>query len=124
MRLYPTLEAEFIQNIPKGWVDPENGRVFKNGGYRMVGDLQQADGVKFLCPKCYAEIGSRPGVHGVICWFVGRVADDVSPRPGRWTPDGTGLADLSFVPSPGRSQSVALLSGCMWHGIVVNGDAT
>ena len=123
MKLHPTLQAEFIKHIPKGWVDPEDGDAYPAGGHYAVDTLQEADGVQFLCPKCYAEIGSRPGVHSVICWFVGRVTDDVSPGPGRWTPQGNSIADLTFVPSPGRSQSVALLAGCMWHGFVVNGDA-
>jgi hypothetical protein len=85
--------------------------------------LAEADGVWFLCPKCYADNGGRIGTHVVICWFVGKVSDDVEPKPGRWTPAGTGLHDLTFVPSPGRSQSVLLTSGCHWHGHVVNGDA-
>jgi len=121
MRLWPDLEAEFIQHIPKGWVAAD-GKVYENGGHHMVSTLQEADGVKFLCPKCYAEIGSRPGVHSVICWFTGRVSDDVNPAPGRWNPQGTGLQDLTFV-GPGAC-SVLLMGGCGWHGFVTNGDAT
>lgn len=85
--------------------------------------LDQADGVWFLCPKCYSENGGVVGTHAVLCWFVGRVPDDVDPKPGRWTPAGTGLSDLTFVPSPGRSPSVLLTAGCGWHGFVTNGDA-
>ncbi|HSX23078.1 MAG TPA: hypothetical protein VLE97_09915 [Gaiellaceae bacterium] len=89
-----------------------------------VDTLEEADGVWFLCPKCYAANGGRIGTHAVLCWFVGRVPDDVAPKPGRWTPRGTGLSDLTFVPSQGRSQSVLLTGGCGWHGFVVDGDAT
>jgi hypothetical protein len=88
-----------------------------------VEDLAAADGVWFLCPQCYGQNSGRAGTHAVICWFVGKVPDDVDPKPGRWTPTGTGLSDLTFVPSAGRSQSVLLTGGCGWHGFVVNGDA-
>ena len=89
-----------------------------------VDKLEEADGVWFLCPKCFAGNGGRIGTHAVLCWFVGRVPDDVDPKPGRWTPKGTGLSDLTFVPSAGRSQSVLLTGGCGWHGFVIDGDAT
>ena len=88
-----------------------------------VAALADADGVWFLCPKCYAQNDGCVGTHAVICWFVGRVPDDVEPKPGRWTPTGTDLTDLTFVPSAGRTQSVLLTAGCGWHGFVVNGDA-
>jgi hypothetical protein len=88
-----------------------------------VDALAEADGVWFLCPKCFVDNGGPVGTHGVICWFVGKVPDEVDPKPGRWTPTGTGLHDLTFVPSEGRTQSVALLGSCLWHGHVVNGEA-
>lgn len=89
-----------------------------------VDTLAEADGVMFLCPKCFAENSGPIGTHSVICWFVGKVADDVDPKPGRWTPIGTGLHDLTFVPSAGRSHSVLLMGDCAWHGFVANGDAS
>lgn len=85
-------------------------------------DLSDADGVMFLCPKCFSEKGSNIGVHSVICWFVGKVADDVDPKPGRWNPSGTGVDDLTFI-GPG-AVSVLLTAGCGWHGFVKDGDAT
>ena len=88
-----------------------------------VDTLAEADGVWFLCPKCFAANGGIVGTHAVLCWFVGKVPDAVDPKPGRWTPTGTDLGDLTFVPSEGRSQSVLLTSGCGWHGHVVRGDA-
>jgi len=86
--------------------------------------LSEADGIIFLCPKCYVAKGSDVGVHSIICWFVGRVPDDLLPGPGRWNPSGTGIDDLTFVP-PGNV-SVSLESnpaGCRWHGHVKNGEA-
>jgi len=103
------LEAEFIRHV---------------GGGRMlhVGSLSEADGVMFLCPKCHKENDGPVGTHRVVCWFVGKVPDDISPKPGRWNPSGTGLDDLTFV-EPG-AVSVAILGGCRWHGFVRQGDAS
>lgn len=88
-----------------------------------IEDMAEADGVRFLCPKCYADNKGPIGTHSVICWFEGRVPDDAVPGPGRWNPQGTSLHDLTFVPGA-KSNSVLLLSGCAWHGFVTNGDAT
>ena len=89
-----------------------------------VDTLAEADGVMFLCPKCYAANGGARGTHMVICWFEGKVADDVDPKPGRWNPTGTCLADLSFVPGRKSSSVLLLGEGCQWHGFVANGDAS
>ena len=87
-----------------------------------VDTLAEADGVWFLCPKCYADNGGEVGTHSVICWFVGKVPDDAEPKPGRWVPSGSGIDDLTFV-GP-NAASVLLTGGCRWHGFVRNGDAT
>jgi predicted RNA-binding Zn-ribbon protein involved in translation (DUF1610 family) len=92
--------------------------------------IADAAGVMFQCPKCaegkevMEEDGRRfvVGAHSVICWFVGKVPDDLDPKPGRWHPSGTGLHDLTFV-GPGAA-SVLLTSGCGWHGFVKDGDAS
>jgi hypothetical protein len=86
--------------------------------------IDTADGVMFLCPKCYATNAGPVGTHSVICWFEGRVPDDASPGPGRWTPAGTGLHNLTFVPGKIHTAvSVLLTSGCGWHGFVRDGSA-
>jgi hypothetical protein len=104
------LEAEFLKRTaPDSW--------------QHVATLAEADGIVFLCPKCFAANGGNVGTHSVICWFVGKVPDDATPGPGRWTPSGTGLDDLSFI-GGSRSPSVALIGGCNWHGFVRDGDAT
>jgi hypothetical protein len=90
--------------------------------YRVVGTLTEAQGVVFLCPKCFVANGGAVGTHSVLCWFAGRgVPDSMSPKPGRWNPSGTGLDDLTFV-GPGAA-SVLLKGGCEWHGFVRDGDA-
>lgn len=94
--------------------------------YRYVAGLAEAQGVQFLCPKCFASNAGRVGTHMVRCWFRGRgVSDDEFPKPGRWTPAGSGLDDLTFVPGePAMPVSVLLTGGgCGWHGFVVRGDA-
>jgi hypothetical protein len=87
-----------------------------------VDSLGEAHGIRFLCPKCFHENGGPVGTHSVICWFEGRVSDDVDPKPGRWNPTGSGYGDLSFVPGA-KSNSVLLLGGCAWHGFITNGEA-
>jgi hypothetical protein len=124
MKLVPDLEAHFVRHLAPGWVDPVSGEVYASGGLQWVEALAQADGVWFLCPKCFAAHDGRIGTHAVLCWFTGKVADDVHPGPGRWTPSGTGLDDLTFIPGePPRAISVALTGGCGWHGFVSHGQA-
>lgn len=98
-------------------------KIISKREFQHTDSLTEANGVMFLCPKCFAENGGEVGTHQVICWFNGRgVPDDLDPRPGRWNPAGTGYDDLTFV-QPG-AVSVLLTGGCGWHGFVTNGDAT
>lgn len=91
--------------------------------FSHVQTLPEAQGIIFLCPKCFEVQGGQIGTHSVICWFANcGVPDDLDPKPGRWNPAGTGYDDLTFVP-PGPV-SVLLLGGCGWHGFVKDGDAT
>lgn len=82
--------------------------------------MAEADGIAFLCPKCYAANGGRVGTHQVWCWRP-HVPQTVSPQPGRWEFTGTGFSDLSLVAG---SSSVKLIGGCEWHGFVQNGEVT
>ena len=93
---------------------------------RTHDDFAEAQGVSFLCPKCFVENGGSVGTHQVWCWFRGRgVPDDYNPKPGRWTPQGTGYDDLTFVPGdPPMPVSVQITSGCMWHGHVNHGEVS
>lgn len=97
----------------------------KPGSFRMVPRIEDAQGVWFACPKCYAANGGLKGTHMVICWSRSRgVPDDVEPKPGRWSLHGTGLDDLTLNGDPpGGARSVLLTSGCGWHGFVTSGDA-
>ncbi len=91
----------------------------------FVKTIEEAQGVEFLCPKCFAINGGAVGTHAVICWSRSRgIADDVDPGPGRWKLDGTSLDDLTLnADPPSGARSVQLNGGCAWHGFVINGDA-
>jgi hypothetical protein len=87
--------------------------------YIPVDSIQMAQGVQFLCPKCFVEKGGKEGVHLVRCWAPDRgVPEHLTPKPGRWRLVGTGLHDLSLVAEP---TSIQLLAGCRWHGVVRDG---
>lgn len=80
--------------------------------------VAEADGVMFLCPKCFVENGSsNAGTHQVLCWQP-HVPPDIAPKPGRWKFVGTGYADLTLVAG---SSSILLTAGCRAHFFVRNG---
>lgn len=98
-----------------------NGDTFRRDS-PLCPSLDVAQGIMFLCPKCFVTNNGPIGTHSVVCWFKGRVPDNLDPGPGRWNPIGTGIDDITFVP-PGAI-SVQLVGGCGWHGFVKNGDAS
>ncbi len=69
------------------------------------------DGLQFLCPKCWQANQGPVGTHSVICWKPG-VPAEVTPGPGRWTHQGSGLEDLTLVAG---SSSIQLHGGCNAH---------
>lgn len=108
------LEAYFVRR------SIENGREIWTRIFDV--DASEADGVAFLCPKCYDDPPVGPvGCHSIMCWFVGRVPDDAEPKPGRWVPKGK-LVELTFV-GPAAA-SVAITGGCAAHFFVRNGSIT
>ena len=103
-------------------LEPQFMRITSAGHYADVDTLAEAQGVMFLCPKCFAKNCGNVGTHSVMVWFrdCGVPADEV-PLPGRWGVSGTGYADLTITPSislenPGKV-------GCQWHGFVTSGEA-
>ena len=85
--------------------------------FSRVASIAEADGIFFLCPKCFETKGGPIGTHRVICWRP-QVPQTIHPVPGRWEFQGTGFADLSLVAG---SSSVLLTSGCMAHFFVRSG---
>jgi hypothetical protein len=106
-----SLEAKFIVATP--------------GGSRVVESIDEAQGVRFLCPKCFTANGGAVGTHSVICWSRSRgVPEEQEPGPGRWTLHGTSMDNLQLEGDPvGRARSVQLTAGCNWHGFINNGHA-
>lgn len=80
--------------------------------------FEEADGIHFLCPRCFETNGGEVGTHSIICYRP-RVSLDRSPGPGRWEFRGTSLDDLWLVAS---SSSVSLQGGCNAHFMVENGE--
>ena len=88
--------------------------------YRVVDRIEDADGVEFLCPKCFKINGGRVGTHAVICWRP-RVPADVDPKPGRWEFLGTNLDDLTLVAGSSSILLPAGEDGCGAHFFVRSG---
>jgi hypothetical protein len=85
-----------------------------------VDRVDQADGLRLLCPKCYDDPPIGPvGTHIVLCWSP-KVGQDHDPKPGRWNLDGTSLDDLTLVSG---SSSVLIQGGCHAHFFVRQGRA-
>jgi hypothetical protein len=93
--------------------------------YHRVATLAEADGIWFLCPKCFAANGGRVGTHTVGVGFTnappGSYMKDLQGRDTRWQViSGAGLDDLVLSPS------ILLLTHenpppswfCAWHGFV------
>ena len=99
------LEPQFLR-----WKSPS--------AFQHVDSIEEADGIFFLCPKCFVANGGMIGTHGVMCWRP-HVPQDTSPKPGRWEFSGTGYADLTLVAG---SSSVLLTSGCRAHFFVRAGE--
>lgn len=98
---------------------------YEPGFMHYVPTLAEAQGIRFLCPKCFLANKGKVGTHGVICWSSSRGVPDIAqPGPGRWKMSGTGYQDLTLSAEPGKSDSVLLLAGCVWHGFVRNGEIT
>ena len=104
-------------------LQPQFLRRVSNSSYVDVDTLAEADGILFLCPKCFHSGSTHVGCHSELCWFRGKVPDDCYPGPGRWTPSGTGYNDLTFVPGePKQATSVLNTTGCKAHYLVENGE--
>jgi hypothetical protein len=94
-----------------------------NKHYQDVDALADAQGVLFLCPKCFVANNGPIGTHSVLCWFLGRgVLDTEKPLPGRWNALGAGLHDLTL--QAGSSSILLTGEGCRWHGFITNGAVT
>lgn len=102
-------------------LEPSFLKYLGDGSSQYIDDLNSADGLIFLCPKCLNTNNGKIGTHSIICWFLGKVPEDVAPKPGRWTPSGTCYEDLSFVPPNSPSILLTNENGCKGHWMLENG---
>jgi hypothetical protein len=118
------LEGRFTKYVERA-VPPDqfvDGVVHPSGierSYHDVATLAEADGVWFLCPKCFAENHGPSGTHMHMIGFAGRCPPGSYTKGSkgedtRWIvmPSSTGLDDLSLTPS------ILAIGGCNWHGFV------
>lgn len=127
------LQPQFLRHA----VEPagsELGRTLPDGTIQWGGfptdvwydqdQLAGADGIQFLCPKCFEANGGPIGTHSIHVYFAG---SKVPPHLGtnregqtvRWSvTKGTGYDDLCLSPS------ILLLSGCGWHGFIGAADGS
>ena len=108
-------------------LDAEFLVIVETGTYRRQAEIAGAQGVKFLCPKCFATNGGPLGTHSIICWSRSAgTPEEMQPRPGRWKMDGSGIADLTLngdAVGGGGARSVLLTAGSGWHGFINSGWA-
>jgi|WetSurSiteA1Bulk_404760.scaffolds.fasta_scaffold159238_1 hypothetical protein len=77
-------------------------------------ELAVADGIRFLCPKCYTDNGGPEGTHSILIPFAGKALNDRG-----WQVSGTSFSDLTLRPS------IAIYTekgGCGFHGFITNGE--
>ena len=88
--------------------------------FHEVETIAEADGIWFLCPKCFRDNGnSNVGTHCVSCWRPRVEQSEHLTGPGRWELVGNNFNDLSLVANP---TSVQLEGGCNAHFTVSNGE--
>lgn len=89
-----------------------------------VAGLSEAQGLWFLCPKCFQQNGGSVGTHMCDVTFAGRGALDhhgsrnKDGKPTRWNVSGTDFDNLTTTPS------IQIEGGCNWHGYITNGEVT
>jgi uncharacterized protein DUF6527 len=89
-----------------------------------VPSLAEAQGIHFLCPKCWTENKGPVGTHLCEVTFEGRgvlphqgIRGSKEPGP-RWNVTGTNFEDLSTTPS------ILIIGGCNWHGYITAGEVS
>lgn len=99
-------------------LEPEFLKVIDEKTRQTVDTIEEADGIDFLCPKCFKDNGGNVGTHHVLCWKP-QVPQTVSPKPGRWNMLGKGFDDLTLKAG---SSSVVLNGGCCAHFFIREGE--
>lgn len=112
-------------------LEPTFLKVIDDSHFESDVSFADADGILFLCPKCFLANGGRVGTHSVICWRPPRVPQTIHPIPGRWEFEGSGFDDLTL--KAGSSSILLNGNGCLprlpdgtyspgWHGFITSGE--
>lgn len=124
------LEPKFFDHQVE-LADRYHGRMLPDGTTQWGGfpvdtlheqaEFAGADGITFLCPKCFADNGGANGTHLIQLYFENGNASehlgrDCTGKRVRWSANGTDAADLTLSPS------VHVRTGCGWHGFVKQGE--
>lgn len=86
--------------------------------------FDEAQGLWFLCPACFAKNGGNVGTHFVETTFRDRGtlpsqgSHNAKGEPTRWAVAGLNFGNLTLTPS------VQIVGGCAWHGHVTSGAIT
>jgi len=95
-------------------LEPMFIKVYRDGAFTGVQRMEQADGLTFLCPKCFGTYQ----MHWIRIWRP-HVSTNILPGPGRWEFVGTGLSDLTLRAS--HTQDLKTESKCKAHFAIRNG---
>lgn len=93
-----------------------------------VENIDEAQGVWFLCPVCFKHNGGAVGTHLIEASFADRGVKDNQGshnregQPSRWSVRGIGYGDLTLLPSILIDAAPPACSG--WHGFVTNGEVS
>jgi|SRR5581483_523604 len=81
-----------------------------------VDSLAEAQGIRFVCPKCFVSNNGPIGTHYIICLFRDKgIPNNIMQTIARWFVSGKDFSDLTLTPS------ILLPDNCMWHGFITNG---
>lgn len=107
------LEPQFFRHAVET-AGPDHGQPLPDGTtqwggfpidvFHDVDAVSEADGITFLCPKCFAANGGSVGTHSIMIFFADRNAPphlgtNKDGQTVRWRVAGTGYADLVTAPS-------------------------
>ncbi|MGE5679491.1 MAG: hypothetical protein ACM34K_01300 [Bacillota bacterium] len=98
---------------------PQFLKILDKNRAQHVDNIKDADGMRFLCPKCFAENGGPKGTHSITCWQLHVKPEEAHEGPGRWNFAGTGYDDITFV---NGSSSIAINGGCFAHFFIEQGN--
>lgn len=128
------LQPQFLRHFVAD-ASPNHGRTLPDGAIQWGGfpvdyfnksddGPAGADGIEFLCPKCFIENGGPAGTHRIHVHFAegktpATIGLNSEGQTVRWSVRGTGYNDLVISPS-------ILLQGpgCGWHGFIGAADGS